>query len=529
MFTNQAWQEIFKWTSAIADIAIMWFVIYYTIKIVRNNTRTVQIFKGIILILTVKVFANMFGLTSVGYLADMVVSWGVIAVIIIFQPEIRTLLERLGKSNMFSRISTLSGNEKERLVDEIVKAVMILSKDQTGALISLEQGQSMIDYVKTGTRLNSDVTTELLTSIFVTSTPLHDGAVIIQGDRIACASAYFPPTGQDVPNRYGARHRAAIGISEISDAITIVISEETGGISIAESGNIRQVTAKEIRDYLLRILCNEEIEIKDRSTRFNKMNSNKPVMIIEKEVNVANNNDAPRGFKGLFALKQQDNKHEKRKKAIKRDKFEQLEQDELNVKLPKNKKKNKLNITNQENQVKKIVDNEALLVEDKKVDVLDIRPSNVPSVEKIKDVKVNTTNMTDIKPKFTKIDNVLPLVDVKNDKVINIKPIIKESSDSKAIEHDIISEVIFKQNIVNDQVTTLSDAEVIHEVVDNNIDVIDEYQSKTANFVSEFTSKIETVDFDKIDFEFSYGKEVKIDNVPFEWDYSKKDSNGGDL
>ena len=230
MFTNQAWREIFNWTSNIVDILVLWFLIYYALKFVRNNTRTVQIFKGIILILAAKFFANLFGLQAVGWLADMFVSWGFVAVIIIFQPEIRGILERLGKSNMFSKISTLSGNEKEHLVNEIVKSVMILSKDQTGALITLEQGQSLADYVSTGTVLNSIVTTELLTSIFVTSTPLHDGAVIIQGDRLACASAYFPPTSLDLPNRYGARHRAAIGISEITDSVTIVISEETGNI-----------------------------------------------------------------------------------------------------------------------------------------------------------------------------------------------------------------------------------------------------------------------------------------------------------
>lgn len=227
-------QSILNYTRMFFDILIMWLLLYYTIKIVRNNSRTIQIFKGIVLILVIKAVANIFGLNTVGWIADMFVSWGFIAVIIIFQPEIRSLLEKLGKSNVFSRISTLSGNEKEHLVDELVKAVMILSKDQTGALISLEQSHSLNDYVKTGTPMNSMVTAELLTSIFVTSTPLHDGAVIIQGDRLACASAYFPPTNQELPSRYGARHRAAIGISEITDSVTIVVSEETGNISIAE-------------------------------------------------------------------------------------------------------------------------------------------------------------------------------------------------------------------------------------------------------------------------------------------------------
>ncbi|MCI5774443.1 MAG: diadenylate cyclase, partial [Erysipelotrichaceae bacterium] len=171
------------------------------------------------------------------------------------------LLEKMGKTSVFSRITTLSGNEKEKLVDEIVTATMLLSKNQTGALISIEQGHSLSDYIKTGTPLNSNVTAELLTSIFVTTTPLHDGAVIIQGDKIACASAYFPPTNLELPSKYGARHRAAIGISEITDSITIIVSEETGNVSIAENGQIFSVNRKQLRDYLLRVICGVSTEL----------------------------------------------------------------------------------------------------------------------------------------------------------------------------------------------------------------------------------------------------------------------------
>ncbi|NLC96288.1 MAG: TIGR00159 family protein [Erysipelotrichaceae bacterium] len=244
------------------DIFIMWFVLYYAIKVIRNNSRTSQIFKGILLVILIDVFAKLLGLTTVAWLADMFVNWGFLAVIIVFQPEIRSMLERIGKSNVFSRITTLSGNEKEQLVDQIVNATMLLARDQTGALISIEQSHSLSDYIKTGTQINSIVTAELLTSIFVTSTPLHDGAVIIQGDRIACASAYFPSTNLDLPSKYGARHRAAIGISEISDAITIVVSEESGGVSITEAGKIFSVNRRQLRDYLMRVICGEETEMK---------------------------------------------------------------------------------------------------------------------------------------------------------------------------------------------------------------------------------------------------------------------------
>lgn len=264
---NLTLENIRTITVMFIDIFVMWLVLYYAIKIVRSNSRTIQIFKGILLVLIIDGIAKLLGLKTLAYFTDIFMNWGFLAIIIIFQPEIRSLLERLGKSNVFSRITTLTGNEKENLVDQIVKATMLLSQDQTGALISIEQSHSLDDFIATGSRLNSDVTAELLTSIFVTSTPLHDGAVIIQGDKIACASAYFPPTNLDLPSRYGARHRAAIGISEITDAVTIVVSEETGAISITENGKIFQVNRKQLRDYLLRVICGEETEVTVGSRR----------------------------------------------------------------------------------------------------------------------------------------------------------------------------------------------------------------------------------------------------------------------
>ena len=237
------------------DIFVMWFIFFYALKIVRSNQRTIQIFKGIILVIVIDALAKLLGLKSLEYLADMFINYGFLAIIIIFQPEIRSLLEKIGQSNIFSRMTTLTGNEKENLVDQIVTAVMLLSKDQTGALISIEESQSLDAYVATGTKLNSDVTAELLTSLFVRSTPLHDGAVIIQGDKIACASAYFPPTNADLPSRFGARHRAAIGFSEVTDAVTIVVSEETGAVSITEGGKIIPIKdRKSLREYLYKAI-----------------------------------------------------------------------------------------------------------------------------------------------------------------------------------------------------------------------------------------------------------------------------------
>ena len=313
---NFTWtlSSVGKLCITVIDIFIVWLILYYVLRIVRNNSRTIQIFKGILFVLIVDAVSKFLGLKTVEYFADMFINWGFLALIIIFQPEIRSILERMGKSNVLNRIVTLSGNEREHLVDQIVTAVMLLSTDKTGALISIERGQSLEDYIATGTRLNSDVTAELLTSIFVTTTPLHDGAVIIQGDKISCASAYFPPTHLDLPGRYGSRHRAAVGISEVSDAVTIVVSEETGNISITEGGHIYRVSEKELREYLLRVICNEATEVTPSKNR-------------KKAKKKASN-----GLINTLSLKHQPEKEEK---------MEELHEEAQRIKLPQKNKNNR--------------------------------------------------------------------------------------------------------------------------------------------------------------------------------------------
>ena len=258
---NLTIQNIWSVFRVIIDIGIMWFVLYYAIKAVRNNSRTVQIFKGIIAIIVINGIAKLLGLSTVTYFTDIFINWGLLACIIIFQPEIRALLEKIGKTNAFSRISSLLSNEKEKLVDQLYDATITLSKQRIGALIAIEQSQSMQDYIKTGIQVNAEVSKELLCSIFMTTTPLHDGAVIIRGDKVACASAYFPPTNVNLSSRYGARHRAALGIAEVSDCLTIVVSEETSSISIAENGRIFSVTEQQLKDYLRRVICGDETAI----------------------------------------------------------------------------------------------------------------------------------------------------------------------------------------------------------------------------------------------------------------------------
>lgn len=232
------------------DLIAVWFILYYLISMFKTNMKTMQLFKGVLFILIVKLLTSLLGLTTLNYMVDSIINWGVLAIIIIFQPEIRTLLEKMGQTKKSIK-KEISNDEKERLMDELVDAISTLAKEQTGALITFERTQSMIDYINTGTKINADIRSELFLTIFWEGTPLHDGATIIQGDRVACAAAFYPPTNKELSPKYGARHRAAIGISEITDSLTVVVSEETGTISFASNGELRKIPLKELRASLV--------------------------------------------------------------------------------------------------------------------------------------------------------------------------------------------------------------------------------------------------------------------------------------
>jgi diadenylate cyclase len=165
--------------------------------------------------------------------------YGPLAIIIIFQPEIRGVLEQLGRSQLLGRHKTLTVDEREKLVYEVVNAIDYLRKSKIGALIVIERDVSLLDYINRAKSLYADLSSELLISIFFPNNPLHDGAVIIQGDRISCAGAVFPTSNSiSVNKRLGTRHRAALGVAEETDAIGVVVSEETGRISIAVKGEL---------------------------------------------------------------------------------------------------------------------------------------------------------------------------------------------------------------------------------------------------------------------------------------------------
>lgn len=223
----------------IIDICLVWVGIYFILKSIKNNVKFTLIFKGILIIVLVKIVSELFDLTTIGLLLEYVIMWGPLALIIIFQPEIRSVLEQLGRSQLLGRHKTLTLSQREKIVYEIGLALEYLKKHRIGALIVIERDNSLSDYIDRSKKLYAEISNELLVAIFFPDNPLHDGGVIIQGDKITSAGAIFPTTVEmKFSKRLGTRHRAAIGISEESDAIAIIVSEETGRISIATNGDL---------------------------------------------------------------------------------------------------------------------------------------------------------------------------------------------------------------------------------------------------------------------------------------------------
>lgn len=224
---------------AIIDISLVWMVIYFILKNIKNNVKMILLFKGVFVVLIVKILSDTLNLTTIGLLLEYVIMWGPLALIIIFQPEIRSILEHIGRKQLLGRHKVLTLDEREKLVYEVMSAVDYLRKSRIGALIVLERDISLNEYIERSKPIYADISSELLISIFFPRNPLHDGGVIIQGNKITSVGAVFPISiNSKISKKLGTRHRAAIGISEESDAIAIVVSEETGKISIAVGGNL---------------------------------------------------------------------------------------------------------------------------------------------------------------------------------------------------------------------------------------------------------------------------------------------------
>ena len=221
----------------VIDISLVWMFVYFILKNIKNNMKMVLLFKGILIIFLIKVLSDALNLTTIGLFLEYVIMSGPLALIIIFQPEIRTMLENLGRKQLLGRHKVLSLDEREKLVYEIMNATDYMRKSRIGGLIVIERDISLNEYITRSKPLYADISSDLLISIFFPRNPLHDGGVIIQGNRITSAGAVFPiSVNSRINKRLGTRHRAALGISEESDAIALVISEETGKISIAIGG-----------------------------------------------------------------------------------------------------------------------------------------------------------------------------------------------------------------------------------------------------------------------------------------------------
>lgn len=258
------------------DVLLVWLVLYYILKNLRKNVKMILLFKGLLIVIALKIISDLLDLVTIGYLLDYVITWGPLALIVIFQPEIRNILEYLGRSQLLGRHKVLTVDERERVVYEIINAMETLKKERIGALMVIERDNSLTDYIQRSKKIYADISSELLISIFFPNNPLHDGGVILQGDKITSAGAVFPTSDNlKISKRLGTRHRAALGISEQGDSIALVVSEETGRLSVAMNSELNyNLTLDEVKMILLDALrpkqsilldYDEEEEIKNEN------------------------------------------------------------------------------------------------------------------------------------------------------------------------------------------------------------------------------------------------------------------------
>ena len=257
----------FKPTDAL-EIVIISFLIYEVMVWIKD-TRSWQLFKGIVMLLVFVMFASILNLTTILWLAEKTLNVGIIAVIIVFQPELRRALEQIGRKNIFANFNigdeSRNVNEKfsDRTINELIKATYELAKTKTGALVVIEQEVSLSEYERTGIDIDSVISSQLLINIFEHNTPLHDGAVIIRHDRIVSATCYLPLSdNMELSKELGTRHRAGVGVSEVTDSLTIIVSEETGEVAVALEGKIyRNIDGEQLRKYLV-TAQNKKVESK---------------------------------------------------------------------------------------------------------------------------------------------------------------------------------------------------------------------------------------------------------------------------
>ena len=257
----------------VVEILIIAVLLYFFINWIQR-TRAYALLRGIVVIAVFIAIAYATQMTVILYIVQSVAQVALIAAAVIFQPELRKALETLGNKSFFSFLKLEPSSARtpglaDRTISEILRAVIEMSELRTGALIVFEQKILLTDYINTGIAMDSEVSSQLLVNIFEHNTPLHDGAVILRGDRVAAATCYLPLSDNaQISKRYGTRHRAGLGISEVSDSFTIIVSEETGRISCAYMGNLTTgVTPGELREQLHQLQKNFGIERSERKMR----------------------------------------------------------------------------------------------------------------------------------------------------------------------------------------------------------------------------------------------------------------------
>ena len=244
-YLNQIHMPNLRWTD-IVEILILAFLIYHILLWIKN-TRAWSLLKGLLVIGAFVAIAAVFNMSTILWIVQHVTGLAVTAIVILLQPELRSAMEELGQTNFLSSLfnvdytRTPEGRFSDKTINELVRASLQMSKVNTGALIVIEQTTPLQEYARTGIDMDALVTSQLLINIFEKNTPLHDGAVIIRKNRVIAATCYLPLTDRlDLGKELGTRHRAAVGISEISDSVTIVVSEETGYISVAKEGRLQK-------------------------------------------------------------------------------------------------------------------------------------------------------------------------------------------------------------------------------------------------------------------------------------------------
>lgn len=246
---TSAWRVI----ALVVDITLVAFIVYYVIRIIKQ-TRAMQIVKGILMLFVLMIVSKLLNLVILDFILTNVMTYGMLLFIVVFQPELRNAFEKLGRKKIVDIFDFDDKLKNKQIVSEIVKAVEIMSLKKIGALIVIEQSTKISDIAREGVDLSAKVSSELLQTIFIPRTPLHDGAVVIGENKIKAASCVLPLASENlVPKNLGTRHRAAVGMSEVSDALVIVVSEETGTISFVESGKMkRDLTGEKLTAILLK-------------------------------------------------------------------------------------------------------------------------------------------------------------------------------------------------------------------------------------------------------------------------------------